>query len=390
MKNIAALITALILSFISVTAVHFAVAGSVNDEGVAFDTWINPYKNKSYSAIKANITDKTVLYMGSSEFNHSKSKPAHPTNLFRKSDMEVMCLGTAFTQSLTMAITTGAISKDMKNKKAVLLVSPSWFTKKGVKGTAFAMRFSESQYEQLMQNPGISQETKKQISARVSELLSGQKDMLGQAKTADNIYLNGSSTFRERLNFALRKLLVQERDAVSVVSMWLHYKHTTDPDRQVKKNDPETPDFDKMLHDGEQEFIRNSTNNSFNMLDKSFNSRFRSRAAKAEGMYARKSYRNSVEYGDLKLFLDVCRQSGMQVMVVMLPVNGPWYDHTGFRPENRNIVSEKVKNMTEKYRNVTYYDMFDKCYETGFFEDNVHPSGKGWVMINEKVYEFFR
>ncbi len=390
MRKIAALITALILFLGTATAVHFAVAGSVDNEGVTFDTWINPYKNKSYSAIKANITDKTVLYMGSSEFNHSKSKPAHPTNLFRKSNMEVMCIGTAFTQSLNLAITAGAVSKDMKNKKAVLLVSPSWFTKYGVKETPFAMRFSESQYEELMKNPAISKETKQQVSSRVNELLAGQKDMLNQVKTIDKIYLNGGSTFWERMSFNMRNLLTEERDAVSVGSMWLNYKHTAKPDRQVKKKEPEKPDFAGMLREGEQDFIEKSTNNPFNMMDKSFNSRFRSRVVKAKGMYDRKSYRNSVEYGDLELFLDICRQSKLQVMVVLLPINGPWYDHTGFKPEKRQIVSEKVGEMTKKYKNVTYYDMFGKCYEKGFFEDNVHPSGKGWVVINEKVYEFFR
>lgn len=390
MKKIAALVTALILTFVSGIAVHFVVAESVNDEGVAFDTWINSYKNKSYSAIKANITDKTVLYMGSSEFNHSKSKPAHPTNLFRKSNMEVMCLGTAFTQSLNMAITTGALSKDMKNRKAVLLVSPSWFTKKGVSSKSFAMRFSESQYIELMKNPEISVDTKKQISDRVNDLLADDSDMLRQVRSIDNIYLDHDSTFCERVIFAARNMLVQERDAVSVGTMWLNYKKISDPDSKVRKKNPKNPDFAQMLHDGESEFTKKSTNNPFNMLDKSFNSRFRNRVVQSEGTYEGKSYRKSQEYGDLKLFLDICRQSGMQTMVVMLPINGFWYDHTGFKPENRNIVSEKVNIMTGKYRNVTYYDMFDKCYEKGFFEDNVHPSGKGWVMINEKVYDFFR
>ena len=74
-------------------------------------------------------------------------------------------------QSLSHAITLGAIAPDMKNKKVVLIVSPSWFAKKGVDGSGFSARFSESMYEAFLKNDQLSDETKKAITQRTKQLL---------------------------------------------------------------------------------------------------------------------------------------------------------------------------------------------------------------------------
>ena len=34
-------------------------------------------------------------------------------------------------------------------------------------------------------------------------------------------------------------------------------------------------------------------------------------------------------------------------------------------------------------------DLYGEGYTKGWLEDNTHPAGKGWIEINEKVYEFF-
>ena len=132
MKKIAALVTALILAFTAAVGIHMTAAGAVDRGGVMFDTWVDKYKDKSYDTVAMNISDRTVLYMGSSEFRHGRSKPSHPTQIFRKSGKEVMCMGSAYDQSLFFAVASGSFAKSMENRKAVILLSPSWFTKGGV------------------------------------------------------------------------------------------------------------------------------------------------------------------------------------------------------------------------------------------------------------------
>ena len=70
MKKLAAFGTALVLFVISVIVLHFAVAGRVTAEDGGFGTWINTYKDMSYKAVAENIGEDTVMYLGSSEFQH--------------------------------------------------------------------------------------------------------------------------------------------------------------------------------------------------------------------------------------------------------------------------------------------------------------------------------
>ncbi len=392
MKKIAALVTALILAFTAAVGIHMTAAGAVDRGGVMFDTWVDKYKDKSYDAVAANISDRTVLYMGSSEFRHGRSKPSHPTQIFRKSGKEVMCMGSAYDQSLFFAVASGSFAKSMENRKAVILLSPSWFTKGGVSKQAFASSFSERQYVEMISNRDLPEQTRRDISKRVRSLLSDQKDMLGQVETADSIYLDGNCSAAGRAVFGLRQKYLAERDLVSVGTMWSLYRNGrkdngTDKTGRTGKAGRQAPDFGRMLEEGSKNVAAVSTNR-FNMMDRFYSSKFKPVLVSKKDSNMDKSFEKSPEYGDLALFLDVCRASGLKTLVVLQPINCKWYDYTGFKPEKRNI-SAKVGEICSRYDNTEFYDMTDKGYEKGYFEDNVHPSEKGWAMINEKVYRFF-
>lgn len=65
--------------------------------------------------------------------------------------MDPIYVGKAGYQSLTHAITLGAVGSQAANKKAVLIVSPQWFKENGVKSTAFEAAFSEEEYIALLE-----------------------------------------------------------------------------------------------------------------------------------------------------------------------------------------------------------------------------------------------
>lgn len=68
-----------------------------------------------------------MVLMGSSEFNYGKRLIYHPRNIFRKQNMSLMTIGNVYNQSLSHAISLGAITPKLKKKKVVLLLSMSWF-----------------------------------------------------------------------------------------------------------------------------------------------------------------------------------------------------------------------------------------------------------------------
>jgi D-alanine transfer protein len=104
---------------------------------------------------------------------------------------------------------------------------------------------------------------------------------------------------------------------------------------------------------------------------------------------ARKGYQTGPEFDDLRIFLQVCRETGIQPMLVLAPVNGYYYDYTGFPVEAREAYYQKIRDIAEEY-GVLLADFSDQEYTKYFFEDRVHLGKKGWVMVNEAIEQFAR
>ena len=74
-------------------------------------------------------------------------------------------------------------------------------------------------------------------------------------------------------------------------------------------------------------------------------------------------------------------------MLVMMPVNGYWYDHTGFPKKERQNYYENIRNLAKEY-GVPVADFGDDEYTKYFFIDKVHLGWKGWLAVNESIYKF--
>lgn len=60
-----------------------------------------------------------MVIMGSSEFNYGKRLIYHPRNIFRKQNMSLMTIGNVYNQSLSHAISLGAITPKLKKNKRI-------------------------------------------------------------------------------------------------------------------------------------------------------------------------------------------------------------------------------------------------------------------------------
>lgn len=387
MKRMIAIMTAFVLACVCTAGVYTVSAYSIGTDSVAFSTWINQYKDKSWHVLVRNVKPDTVLYMGSSEFHHGKRYASHPTNLFNRQNRNVMCMGAAYNQSLHFAITTGALGKSLKTRKAILMLSPSWFTPKGVAEQAFSMRFSESQYVEMLKNPALSRDIKQKIAKRTQQLVKNDPGLSKNVEKANALYLSQTSGFPEKQIVQLRGMLLKAREIVSVGLLWNLYHRSLE--KRHRNRQTGAPDFLTMLEASESR-VEKKISNPFNMLDWSYRKKFQPHLKIFEGRNRNKSFCESPEYSDLQLFLQVCEESGIEVLLLLQPINGDWYDFTGFEKEKREIVAAKAGEICRGFSGVRFCNLFDKCYEPGFFEDNIHPSEKGWVMINEEVFRFIQ
>ena len=124
------------------------------------------------------------------------------------------------------------------------------------------------------------------------------------------------------------------------------------------------------------------------MSDHSWKMKFRFVYPRAKGVHKKNSLLQSKEYGDLDAFLTICQQNHIRAMLVILPMNGYWYDYTGINSHERKAFARKITRIAGGYgAEVTDLTKYD--YTPFVNRDAVHPWGEGWVRINEALYNFY-
>lgn len=364
---------------------HFTIVAAKPDpQGIG--TWVDMHKDLSAVAIRNGLTDDTIMVMGSSEFQHGKGTIYHPTKLFRSRNIRAMFVGAAYNQCLSHAITLGSVAEGLKSKKVMLILSPAWFDGAGVKPHTFTVRFSESEYISLMENKEISDDLKNKIAARAEELLKGQGGLYDNVRRYNAYYTRKGGLPLDGLFIWLKKCVLNECEQISINTMWI-CKGKKQYDEDVKS--AEYASMDELYAKAEREWSGESSNR-FHMRDSLYKKKFKRAAGNQSGSMANRTYPvSSPEYGDLELFLQVCREENIDVEVLLLPVNGWWYDEMGFGAEARSVLPDQIKSVTDKY-GAKWVSFFDHGYDDGFLEDVFHPAQKGWLMINEKIMEFYQ
>ena len=99
-----------------------------------------------------------------------------------------------------------------------------------------------------------------------------------------------------------------------------------------------TPDYDwdqRYKTIAQQEGAADKTNNNdFQVENHYYTNEIGQDLEKFKNSDVGKYVTDSPEMKDLNIFLDIAKDLGVDVRVVLLPVNGKWYDYTGFPKED--------------------------------------------------------
>lgn len=385
MKNIKAFLTALLLFIVTVTGCHFLISGRENLNNPQFSTWSEDDKSRNRSGLMANLNECSIPVFGSSEFQHGTDTPYHPAQVFADTSFNPMLIGAGYYQSLSHAITLAAIEPALQERKAVLFLSPQWFRKTGVVDQAFSSRFSETLYDGMLENEKLSSETRDYIRERAHQLLSADTKTRDRILQHEEILLEDQGSFAEKFFDSAWYAFLEEKDRFSLTVKELQSGIRTG--EGVAQENTE-PNWEALLQQAETEGDRENQNQFY--MDPDKYQKLEPYLPQKKGMNsdAVTGYQNSPEYDDLRCFLQVCRELEIEPMLVLIPVNGYYYDYTGFPKEARQGYYEKIRKAAEEYH-VRVEDFADQEYTKYFFEDRVHLGKKGWVMVNESIYRFY-
>lgn len=387
MERIKAFLVALLLFGLTAAGCHLYSAKQVEVDNPEYSVWPSEEKSKSLAGLGANINEDCIPVFGSSEFQHGTDTAYHPAQVFQNTRFNPMLIGAGYYQSLSHSVTLAAIEGSMEQRKAVLILSPQWFRKTGVVDQAYASRFSEELYAAMLQNEKLSDETKEYISGRTHKLLREVDE-----KTLEHVKLHETVLWKQegnpvkKMQESLWNGFLREKDLFTMATSKHKIRRSVSGSTQDQDQEP---DWAALLEQAEADGEKENQNEFF-IDDGSYKKLAPQLSAKkGKDSDAVNGYQNSPEYDDLRCFLQVCTELDITPMLVILPVNGFYYDFTGFPQEARRNYYQNIRDVAAEY-GAEVADFGGEEHTKYFFEDRVHIGKKGWVMVNESIYRFYQ
>ena len=352
----------------------------VKDNSVRYSTAYEKYKSKDI--ITENITPNTLVLLGSSELTATINENYHPKKIFNYNDFNIMQIGTGYSQNIVQASTLGSIEGAIKNRKVAIVESVQWFAKGGLQKDAFLNKASQEHIYNTMTNNKISKETKEKLINRVIELT-------GDNKGQNDIYRKYKEYFIENKgSFIDGEMLKIENYIYSFKNKTQFYSNKGKIDYPLSGQNTPNYDWDSLTNDFVEKIKKTTNNNEYAVDNKYYNTYLAKNYSSFRDSNKGTSYLESPEYIDYEIFLDVAKELGMEVEVIIFPVNGKWNDYTGVSKEMREQTYRNIEEIAKKYTNVKVLNYGNREYDDYFLFDVMHVGLKGWMQVERELYEF--
>lgn len=321
---------------------------------------------------------------GSSELN--RFDPFHPYNYARATDApySTFMIGRGGMQSITHFLNFATQEKNLKDKKIVFIVSPQWFTEKGMGEFHFSPNYSMLHAYDLAYNKDIDVELRNRAMKRLLEFETVNRDQLLRT-----IYQYQLSNGKERpvvgrlamMAGHFQKALLEKKD--------LYYSIFPRESHKLKNNDKLVANqtFEQQLKNAE-EYGKKRVSNDLMIENKFYKRLVNADLTKFKGSRKNEDYTVSPEYEDFQLVIDILKDAGAKPLFISIPVNGYWYDYNEYPQERREKYYEKMEQVLTN-ANVPYVDFSDHEYDPYFIMDTIHIAWKGWVYVDQELDNYW-
>ncbi|MBS5885603.1 D-alanyl-lipoteichoic acid biosynthesis protein DltD [Clostridium sp.] len=324
---------------------------------------------------------------GSSELG--SKVPQNPVNLypFNDANYDISIYGVAHVQNLQHATMLGGIDSYKDNSKIAIVQSLQWFQEdNGISADEFLSAFSEVQFYQFMNNRKISVENKRYFCKRILELLESkniQVEEVFYAKTyiSDDVIERGLN-FIIKPYYLLKEELLETRDKILV------YKELKKQEEKNEISDIKKINFDEEYKKAEEQGSKLVTNNSFFAEDGYYDKYLKDIEGDLENKYINDNILNSREFEDFEFLLSVCKDLNIKPYIILMNVNGWYYDYTGIGVEERREFYSKLEKIA-KDNGFDVLNLNNKEYEKYYLSDVMHLGWKGWLNVTEEMYKYF-
>ncbi|MEH7438288.1 D-alanyl-lipoteichoic acid biosynthesis protein DltD [Neobacillus drentensis] len=348
-------------------------------------TDLNPFMFQGKYVQQKMLEDPHFLPIyGSSEL--ARLDRFHPSNYFKETnaDFTPFLIGRGGTESLIHLLNFSEHTNQLKGKKIVFILSPQWFQPNGTDESHFVPNYSALQGYDFAFNNDIDPVVKKRAIKRLLTFSPIENDpilsTIYKAEISKNTWTKREAGFVRPFAYAYRDLL-EKKDLYYTLVGGIPRNRDLSP--KVKNKTWE------QLEDMANEFGRKrAKNNPFDISNRDYN-KIKKMTPLLKGKKQGASYGQSPEYEDFQLVLDVLKETGAQPLFISVPVNGKWYDFTGFTQDGRSPYYKRIKNQIDA-EGFQIADFSDHEYDPYFMKDTIHIGWKGWVYTDRAIMDFYR
>lgn len=401
LKRLLAVVLAIALVCVPVAMGATASSSALEKQiaGAPYQIWPAKARSNFPDFVRAAIKqrnaqgDNCKVVLGTSEFRwvYPDTVSSHPGNFFANNNygMDTFLLGQPYCQDLWHAIEVGALSEDIPDDKVVFFCGISWFMDYQNPAKCFRLSFSPEAYADFMANPKVSDETKAKI----------QKKMVEYGVAEDEVYAEtADKTFVDRINEGVQKIFDTSKNWDAVLSD--EEDDWNAPERELNKSRPvpeertqgeaQVPDWDAWMSQEQAEGADQTSSNDMGIYNSWYENGGYDKwyAGREDWLTFTDEPYQETEFEDFELFLDVCQETGIQPLVVLMPLKGAMVDQTDYTADVRAIWYDRMKTICEE-RGVDHVDYSPYEYDPYFLYDMAHFGWTGWVQVNHDIYEFF-
>jgi len=352
----------------------------VNNNSIRYSVSDEKYKNRDI--LMENITPNTLVLLGSSELVSTIGQEYHPKKIFNYADFNIMQIGTSYSQNIVQASTLGSIEEAIKNRKVAIVESIQWFEEKGLHQDAFLNKASQVHIYNTMANEKISKETKEKFINRVIELSSTNKELNDKYKSYKRYFVEGKGNIFTEPRYNLDNYIY------SLKSKKKFYDNKGKGDYPLTGDKTPNYNWETMTNELVEKVKRKTDNNDYAVDNNYYDTYLSKKYDSFKNSNINLNYLDSPEYSDYEIFLDIAKELGIEVEVIIFPVNGKWNDYTGVSRKMREETYKKIEDVAKKYTNVKVINYGNREYDDYFLFDVMHVGVKGWLEVEKELYEF--
>jgi D-alanine transfer protein len=333
----------------------------------------------------------TLLMYGASYLTQDIKSPFSADSLFanKRDGFQVFTVGGAGYDPLVLVLNFGALASRMSGHKVVFFITTFLG---GDNLTSFEAKSSKEMFYGLMFNPVVDNSNKQAICQQMIAI-SRQKGQIQTDDFKDILYfseLYSSSKMVNKIEFALlipyyrmEYYLLGVKDELEAYTLLKADKN------KVKYIVPQSEniDWNNEMAIAVSAAKKNETNNPFGMTNSNYN-KIKDSLGKLKGSSKKWSYIPGVEYDNLNMIVQICKDNNIAPLFIIMPVNGKYYDYLGYKQSERQKYYRSVKDLVTGY-GFDVADLSTHEYEDYFFNDAVHQDYKGWVYVDEAIDRYY-